>query len=63
MGDGRIITGNLALLGASSTLLLNALKALCGLPDELLLYLPEVIEPIQRLKTGALKPQSQAPYG
>ena len=53
--DGRIITGKTsALLGASSTLLLNALKALCGLPDELLLISPEVIEPIQRLKTDCL---------
>ncbi|MEY8381744.1 DUF1846 domain-containing protein [Christensenellaceae bacterium 44-20] len=55
LGDGRIITGKTsALLGASSTLLLNALKALCGLPDELLLISPEVIEPIQRLKTKCL---------
>ena len=55
LGDGRIITGKTsALLGASSTLLLNALKALCGLPDELLLISPEVIEPIQRLKTDCL---------
>lgn len=53
--DGRILTGKTsALLGASSALLLNALKALGGLSDELLLISPEVIEPIQRLKTDCL---------
>lgn len=49
--DGRIITGKTSsLLGASSALLLNALKDLAGLPDELHLIPPEVIEPIQHLK-------------
>ena len=49
--DGRIITGKTSdLLGASSALLLNALKALAGLPDDLHLIAPEVIGPIQHLK-------------
>ncbi|MBQ9950618.1 MAG: DUF1846 domain-containing protein [Clostridia bacterium] len=49
--DGRIVTGKTkALMGASSAALLNALKALAGLPDELKLISPTVIEPIQHLK-------------
>ena len=49
--DGRIITGKTSnLLGASAALLLNALKALAGLPDERHLIAPEVIDPIQHLK-------------
>ena len=49
--DGRIVTGKTsALLGASSAALLNALKLLAGIPDELNLISPTVIEPIQHLK-------------
>ncbi len=49
--DGRIITGKTSsLLGASSAALLNALKTLAGLPDDLKLISPTVIEPIQHLK-------------
>ena len=49
--DGRIITGKTSsLLGASAALLLNALKALGDIPDELHLISPEVIDPIQHLK-------------
>ena len=49
--DGRIVTGKTSgLLGASSAALLNALKVLAGLPDELKLISPTVIEPIQHLK-------------
>jgi len=53
--DGRIITGKTSnLLGASSALLLNALKALADLPDELHLISPKVIDPIQHLKVDHL---------
>ena len=53
--DGRIITGKTSeLLGASSAMLLNALKALAGIPDETLLISPSVIEPIQHLKVTHL---------
>ena len=53
--DGRIITGKTSdLLGASSALLLNALKALAGLDDSLHLIAPEVIDPIQHLKVDHL---------
>ncbi len=55
LSDGRIITGKTSeLLGASSAMLLNALKALAGIPDETLLMSPSVIEPIQRLKVNHL---------
>ena len=53
--DGRVITGKTtALLGASSSLLINALKALGEIPDEIDLISPEIIEPVTRLKTGYL---------
>ena len=53
--DGTIITGKTTpLLGASSAMLLNALKALAGLDDDLHLISPTVIEPIQKLKTECL---------
>ena len=53
--DGQIITGKTtALLGASAALLLNALKHLAGLNDDLHLISPTVIEPIQTLKTAYL---------
>ncbi len=49
--DGRLITGKTSdLLGASSALLLNALKALGDMDDSLHLIAPEVIGPIQHLK-------------
>lgn len=53
--DGSIMTGKTSpLLGASAALLLNALKALGGLPHDLHLIAPTVIEPIQHLKTRIL---------
>ncbi len=53
--DGRIITGKTtSLLGASSALLLNALKALAGIPKEVRLIPQNVIEPVQELKVNAL---------
>lgn len=53
--DGRIITGKTSsLLGASSSMLLNALKELGGIPDDIELLSHTIIEPIQKLKTGVL---------
>ncbi|MBR2901052.1 MAG: DUF1846 domain-containing protein [Clostridia bacterium] len=53
--DGKIVTGKTsALLGASSAMMLNALKYLAGIKDEVLLMAPSVIEPIQELKTQHL---------
>ncbi len=51
LDDGTIVTGKTTdLLGASSACLLNALKALAGIPDDTLLFNREIIEPIQHLK-------------
>ena len=53
--DGRIITGRTTdLLGAMSACLLNALKALGNIPDEITLIAPAIIEPIQHLKVSHL---------
>ena len=51
LADGRIITGKTSsLLGAASAMLINTLKTLGGIPDEILLISPTFIEPIQHLK-------------
>ena len=53
--DGQIVTGKTSnLLGASSALLLNALKALGGMSDDLHLISPLAIDPIQHLKVDHL---------
>ncbi len=51
LSDGRIVTGKTSeLLGPSASVLLNAIKALGGLDDELHLISRTVIEPVQKLK-------------
>ncbi len=53
--DGTIVTGKTSdLLGASSALLLNALKTLANIPDDVHLISPVIIEPIQHLKVDHL---------
>jgi uncharacterized protein (UPF0371 family) len=53
LSDGRMITGKTSsLLGASASLLLNALKALAGIDHDVDVISPTVIEPIQELKTS-----------
>ena len=53
--DGHTVTGKTTeLLGASSAALLNALKYLARIPDEINLISPEVIAPIQHLKVEHL---------
>ncbi len=55
LNDGRILTGKTsALLGASSALLLNSLKAIAGIDPERDVISPEILEPIQELKTQHL---------
>ncbi len=55
LNDGRIVTGKTSsLLGASSAALLNAIKASAGIPAEIDVISPEVIEPIQKLKIAYL---------
>ena len=52
LNDGRIITGKTSSrLGAASSLLLNALKALCGIDPNLDIMSAQVLEPVCRLKT------------
>ena len=53
--DGTIVTGKTSsLLGASAALVLNTLKELAGVPDQVHLIAPAVIEPIQHLKVDHL---------
>ena len=53
--NGKIVYGKTSeLLGASSALLLNALKELAGIPHENHVISPEAIKPIQELKTDYL---------
>ena len=55
LADGTIVTGKTSsLLGASSAALLNAVKHLAGQKKQELLIAPQVIEPIQKLKTQVL---------
>ncbi len=59
--SGQIVTGKTSdLLGPSAAVLLNALKTLAGIPDEVHLLSPASIEPIQSLKTrhlGSINPR------
>lgn len=53
--DGTLIRGKTSeLLGCSSAMLLNALKYLAGIDDDVKLLSPQSIEPIQTLKTKHL---------
>ena len=55
LNDGRIVTGRTSdLLGCASSMLLNALKTLADIPDDVKLIAPTAIEPIQKLKTESL---------
>lgn len=57
--NGHIVTGKTSdLLGASSAALLNAIKALSNIKKEIKLIEPEVIRPIQTLKTGIMGDQN-----
>ena len=55
LNDGRIVTGKTSgLLGASSAALLNALKMIAGIDKNTDVISPEILEPIQKLKTENL---------
>ncbi|MDD5236358.1 MAG: DUF1846 family protein, partial [Candidatus Omnitrophica bacterium] len=59
--DGRIITGkNSGLMHAASSLILNAIKVLAHIPDEILLLSPNVISQIAKLKEGILNTESES---
>lgn len=58
LADGTVITGrNSDLMTAGAAAILNAIKHLGNLPDEMHLLPPIIIEPIQRLKKNVLKAQ------
>ena len=57
--DGRVVTGKTTkLLGAASAMLLNALKALAGIPKEVKLISPEILTPVSNLKVERLGNQN-----
>ncbi|MBN1913095.1 MAG: DUF1846 domain-containing protein [Candidatus Omnitrophica bacterium] len=59
--DGTIITGkNSKLMHAASSLILNAIKTLAKIPDEILLLSPNVINQISKLKEGILSAESES---
>jgi len=54
--DGTIVTGkNSSLMDSASSLILNAIKVVSGIPDNIHLLSPNIIESIQRLKDDTLK--------
>jgi len=55
--DGTIVTGkNSPLLHATSSLVLNAIKTLAGIPDQIHLLSPHILQSIGRLKNDILTP-------
>jgi uncharacterized protein (UPF0371 family) len=59
--DERIITGkNSKLLHAASSLILNAIKTLANIPDEIHLLPPGVILQISKLKKGIYREESES---
>ena len=56
LNDGRIITGKGSpLLSASSAMIINALKTLAGVDDDIPLISPDVIRSLQKLKVDNLR--------
>jgi len=61
LSSGRIITGkNSALMHAASSLILNTIKVLANIPDEILLLSPHIISQIAKLKEGILDTDSES---
>jgi len=61
LADGSIITGkNSELMHAASSLVLNAVKALAKIPDEILLLSPHIINQITALKEKILEMDSES---
>ncbi|MBO6047027.1 MAG: DUF1846 domain-containing protein [Erysipelotrichaceae bacterium] len=53
--DGRIVVGKTSdLLGASSAMMINALKIIAGIDDEIKLISPDFIDAVQHLKVNQL---------
>jgi len=54
--DGRVVTGkNSPYMHASASAVMNAIKALAGIPDELHLLLPHVMDKIVQMKADILQ--------
>jgi uncharacterized protein (UPF0371 family) len=61
LNNGKIVTGkNSKLMHASSSLVLNAIKALTNIPDEILLLSPQIIAQIAKLKEGIMHLESES---
>jgi len=61
LADGRIVTGkNSKLMHASSSLVLNAVKVLTNIPDEIFLLSPHIINNISKLKKGIFNAESES---
>ncbi len=61
LASGRIITGkNSQLMHAGSSLILNAVKVLANIPDEIHLLSPHIINQISKLKEGILDTESES---
>ena len=61
MPDGSIVTGkNSKLMHAASSLVLNTVKTLANIPDEIHLLSPQVIDQIAKLKKGIFKAESES---
>jgi uncharacterized protein (UPF0371 family) len=61
LNDGRIISGkNSPLMHAAASLVLNAVKVLANIPDEILLLSPHIISQIAKLKEGILDAESES---
>ncbi len=61
LNDGRIITGkNSKLMHAASSLILNAVKVLANIPDEIFLLSPHIINQIAKFKEGILDMESES---
>ncbi len=61
LSDGQIVTGkNSKLMHAASSLVLNAIKILAHIPDEILLLSPHIINQIAKLKEGILAQDSES---
>ena len=59
--DGQIVTGRSSdIMVAGASMLLNAVKALCGIPDEMKLISQDVLNTIQHLKTDVLNKQKRS---
>ncbi len=60
LGGGEMVTGkNSKLMHAASSLVMNAIKVLAHIPDEILLLSPHIINQIAKLKKDILKADSE----